>query len=80
MLRRSWQGNRAGALDLIWFQGIGALGRKLDGKEFDVKDYAASMERLLNANHIRIESFGLPSKQREHLALGPAPPSEREKS
>jgi RecA-family ATPase len=43
-----------------------------DGKEFSVKDYAASMERLLNANHIHVATFGSPSKKREHLALGPA--------
>jgi RecA-family ATPase len=43
-----------------------------DGKAYTQRDYQAALERLLTANRIHIESFGPPSKQVRHLALGAA--------
>jgi RecA-family ATPase len=41
-----------------------------DGKAFTKRDYAASLERLLERRLIHIETFGRPSRPHQHLVLG----------
>jgi RecA-family ATPase len=50
----------------------GVIANCPDGKGYKRKDYAEAMERLLAARLIHVETFGPPSKQRWHLALGAA--------
>jgi RecA-family ATPase len=49
------------------------IARHANGKEFQERDYAAAMQRLIESNQVHIEIVKRDRKPRECLAMGPKP-------